>query len=59
MFQIAGSQRGFVLDASVLPNALLHGGEQRLVVLEDVFDVTKHSFKLLLREQFLAILGVV
>ena len=51
MFQVASSQLGFVLNASQVPDAFLHGGEQRLVVLEDVFDVTEHSCKLLAREQ--------
>ena len=46
MFQVAGCQRGLVLDASPLTDALPHGGEQRRVVLEDVLDVTEHGCKL-------------
>ena len=58
MFQVAGSQRGLVLDVAPFTDALPHGGEQRRVVFEDVLDVTEHGCKLVTRKQRLTLPGV-
>lgn len=58
MFQVARSQCGFVSDACLLADAILDGSKQRLVVFQDVFDVTKDGLELFFCKQRPALLGV-